>query len=552
MNTLFCFKNVKYLSAFCFAFLCLLVIYTKVSAGELSLHALYVNQGDCLILESNHHYMLVDSGFTDTSADVISYLDSLNIPDKKIDLAVSTHPDGDHVGGFSDIFDNYHVAQVIYSPCTKTTTSYTDFISAVKNHGIPFRTPIEGESWKLGDATVTVIYDGSQGTTYNECSIVLRAECDGKSILLMGDLPSVIEKSLMAQGYTFSSDILKVGHHGAGSSTVASFLDAVKPTHAVISCSKEAGVKFPRVSILKKLATRFIKTYRTSDGNVLISIKDGIISTNNKENNGYICIKKGTITLSNNVFYANGKKIKPKVTLTVDGKIVSSRQYKVSYSSNQYAGTATVKVKGTGEKYIGTRKTTFIILPAKEKLHCSLKNLNNIVLNWDAQKNVSGYTIIYSTDKQMLKDLHYINIKKADTIKKTLSKLPYSTTYYFKIRAYYSNLGYGKWCKIKSITTAANPTPSIQRIRRIRILTGNRLKLKWSIPKNNRATGYHLEYSTHRKFKKKVTRIVVKDKLTNSIVIKNLKRRKKYYFRIRGTNQYATGKWSDVVFKKIK
>ena len=67
---------------------------------------------------------------------------------------------------------------------------------------------MEGESWKLGDATVTVVYDGSQGTTYNECSIVLKVECDGKSILLTGDLPSVIETSLMEQGYNFKADIL--------------------------------------------------------------------------------------------------------------------------------------------------------------------------------------------------------------------------------------------------------------------------------------------------------------------------------------------------------
>ncbi len=326
----------------------LLLLRTQTtSAGELNLHALYVGSGDCLLIESNHHYMMVDGGFRDTSESVLQYLDNLNIPENQLDYVVASHPDGDHIGGFSFIYDKYNVKQVIYSPCTKDSTTFSEFIASTREHNIPLRTPVEGEKWTLGDATVEVVYDGSQGTTYNECSIVLRVSCDGKSMLLTGDLPSVMEDSLIQQGYNFRADILKVGHHGAGSSTGMNFLDAVKPTYAVISSSAEASAKFPRDSLLIRLAKRFVKTYRTADGNVLISIKDGVIQTKNKENNGFYSITKGTITLRKNIYYATGKKLKPSVTLTVNGQVINPKEYKVSYSSNVHPGTASITVKGT-------------------------------------------------------------------------------------------------------------------------------------------------------------------------------------------------------------
>ena len=310
-------------------------IQANADNGEMTFHSIYVGSGDALIINSNDHYMIVDSGPPKSESMVMNYLNKLNIPENKIDYVVATHPDGDHVGNFKKIFDKYEVGQVIYSPCTKANTTYSKFIESVKEKGCPYRNPIEGESWELGDATVTVLYDGSQGATYNECSIVLRVTCGGKSLLLTGDLPSNIEKQLMAQGYNFQADVLKVGHHGAGSSTSAAFLDAVKPEYAIISSSREPTASLPRDSILMKLARRFIKVYRTTDKDIVFNFKNGKITTPNKENKKFISIKKGTITLSNNVFYASKKANTPGVALIVNGQVVPSSQYKIKYSSNK-------------------------------------------------------------------------------------------------------------------------------------------------------------------------------------------------------------------------
>src|SRR5699024_1402500 len=108
-------------------------------------------------------------------------------------------------------------------------------------------------------------------------------------------------------------DVIKIGHHGAGSSSSAAFLDAVDARYAVISSFRGANASFPKDSTLKKLARRFVKVYKTSDADVVIRFKNGNITTSNKESQKFISIRNGTIALSNNVFYASGKAIKPKV-----------------------------------------------------------------------------------------------------------------------------------------------------------------------------------------------------------------------------------------------
>lgn len=525
-----------------------------VFAGEMNFHSVYVGRGDALVIESNGHYMIVDSGTTAGAPLFMDYLEKLDIPEGKIDYLVSTHPDGDHVGGFADILEKYEIGEVFYSPCTKAGSYYYDFIDAVKAEGCPFSTPLEGKTWTVGDATVEVIYNGAQGSTYNECSIVLKVTCDGKSILLTGDLPSTMERSLMEQGYKFDADILKIGHHGAAASSCAAFLDAVSPEYAVISSDNSKNTSLPKPSVLKRLARRFVKTYRTTDGNVLINVKNGVISTKNKENNGYISIKKGKITLSNNVFYATGDRIKPAVTLYVDGKVVPATHYKISYSSNKHTGVAKVKLTATEVKYVSTCKTTFIILPKKETLTASLHKFNKVKLKWNSQSHATGFQIQYSTDKTFKTGTTLITCKTSTAVKKTISNLKYNTKYYFRIRAYKSNVGNGKWSKKVSVKTGKTPIPARQKIKSSTLKNKREIKLTWKKQSSKYKAGYRIQYSTDKSFKDvtKIKTITYKKTSKTYRTLRNLKKKTTYYIRIQGYNKYGSGKWSKVVKIKTK
>ena len=432
---------------------------TAADAGELKMHTVSILHGDAIIIESKGHYMLVDSGESANAHFLMDYLAKLNIPDKNIDYVVATHPDADHVGGFKKVYSEYNVLNTIYNDVSKTTASYTKFVTAMLDEGTPSHNPVDGESWKLGDATVSVVYDGRQGTTFNESSIVLKVKCDNKYILLTGDLPSTMEDKLISKGYNFKADVLKVGHHGAALSTNTAFLKNVKPTHAVISCGpKDDEFQFPKDSVLERLAKVFAKTYCTVNGDVVLNIKDNNITTTAKEMNPYKSITKGTLVLSSTLLTAApiaGDEVTPGISLYVDGNLINPNYYSTDFSDNTHTGTASVKVTGNEKgtvRYVGSLKSTFYILPRKTKIYTASRTTNKkIYLHWSAQKNASGYTIRYATDKKFTKNLKTKTIKNPSKNTYTIKGLNKKKTYYVSVRAYTNNIGEGKWSKTSKV-----------------------------------------------------------------------------------------------------
>lgn len=93
----------------------------------------------------------------------------------------------------------------------------------------------------------------------------------------------------------------------------------------------------------------------------------------------------------------------------------------------------------------------------------------------------------------------------------------------------------------------------------VKALKGKKLSVKWK--KDAKATGYQVQYSTDRKFKKGVKTVTIKKKGTASKIISKLKKGKAYYARVRsyksikdgGKSKPLYGAWSKAVkSKKIK
>ncbi len=438
-------------------FACGFFFLTKVdaSAGELNMYALNIGHGDAFIFESQNQYMVVDAG-TDTEEHretILSFFrDKLNIPNNRIQYVVATHADHDHIGGMKTIFEEFDIERCIYSEPTKTTNAFNSFVEAMQNEeGLIYDNATEGDEWQLGDATVKVIYDGRKGTTYNESSIILKITCDGKSVLMMGDIPTTMEDLLMSKGYDFKADILKIGHHGAAASSAARFLDVVKPTHAVISSGDYEETGLPKPTVLQKLARRFIKTYVTQGQNIAINIKDGFISTDSKENKDFISITRGSIVLDSPYYYAPdkvGQGVVPKFKVYADGAVVPSNHYTVKLSKNTYSGIATLKVTGTNEKYLGSLSTTFRVLPRTSKILTIARIKTKLYLHWNQQMACDRYQMVYATDKKFTKNVRWLNVYGGQYNKKIITQLNKKKKYYLKVRAIKNNIGYGRWSSV--------------------------------------------------------------------------------------------------------
>jgi competence protein ComEC len=90
----------------------------------------------------------------------------------------------------------------------------------------------------------------------NECSIVLRVDACGASILLTGDAEHEEEQQLDPRG---AVTLLQVGHHGSATSTSPAFLAATQPKYAVISAGKpDEGLNrdycHPRAIVVARLS----------------------------------------------------------------------------------------------------------------------------------------------------------------------------------------------------------------------------------------------------------------------------------------------------------
>ena len=151
-----------------------------------------------------------------------------------------------------------------------------------------------------------------------------------------------------------------------------------------------------------------------------------------------VVIKKiQSVALSKTSVTYNGKSQTPSVTVKdANGKTISSKNYKVTYTNNKKVGTATVTVKFSGN-YSGTVKKTFKILPKATYISKVKKIRGGYKITWKKQTaEVTGYQIQYSTSKTYASNVKTLTVKGTKTTSKTVTGLKAKKKYYVRIRTY--------------------------------------------------------------------------------------------------------------------
>ncbi|OKP84346.1 competence protein [Paenibacillus helianthi] len=251
-----------------------LIVPKKQNVGTLQVYFFDVGQGDSTLIRTpNNQYVLIDGGNNDQGKNVVKYLNALGV--KTLDAMVATHPDADHIGGLDDVLKALNVKSVYAPKVSHTTQTYKDFLTAVKNEGRTIKAVTKGVTIPLTGVEANFLAPvNTYGDDLNDWSAVLKVTYKNKSFLFTGDAELKSENDMLADGKSLKADVLKVGHHGSSSSTSKAFLDAVKPTLAIISVGKN-NYGHPDSGILTRLKSANASVLRTDQKGTITAISDG-------------------------------------------------------------------------------------------------------------------------------------------------------------------------------------------------------------------------------------------------------------------------------------
>ncbi len=254
--------------------------------GSLKISTLYVGQGDCHIITYKDYAIIIDCGSSDEDElyryTVEPYL-RYNGYDRP-DYVFLSHTDEDHVSGLVEYLAMEESGVTVFVP----KLSQKDFHAVLMNESTSkTNTGCElveiacGSSATLDELELICIYPDEDNNAYsqNETSMVLLLEYNDFSMLFTGDVSGTYEdtiaENVLKYGGEQEIDVLKVSHHGSKYSTNESFLEILKPTHAVISCGIDNMYNHPADELIERLEKAKIEYFITTQkGQIIIECDD--------------------------------------------------------------------------------------------------------------------------------------------------------------------------------------------------------------------------------------------------------------------------------------
>lgn len=218
--------------------------------------------------------MLVDGGgfswadALDTGRAILSpWLDFQKI--RTLDVLVLSHPHADHIQGFFYLAERYPVLELWISETAMADPLGRDLVVFLRDRGTRIRHPdLEEEPPMLGGVTFRFFGPGEAVfSSVNDASLVFRMESSGGTLLFTGDAERQAELFYVRNyGKNLASDVLLAGHHGSRTSTTETFLGAVTPSLAILSCGLRNPYRYPSVAVLRRLESRGARVLRTDTG----------------------------------------------------------------------------------------------------------------------------------------------------------------------------------------------------------------------------------------------------------------------------------------------
>lgn len=236
-------------------------------------HATFIDveHGDAAVLwnDKKNECVIIDGGGTGNSVkdvgtyNVYPYLKYLGV--RKINYAVVTHTDRDHIKGIIELCGLIEIENVILPDANNSGNLYESLITICKEKNINLFKIKNGDELDLGKMHFRCIYPFSNNEQYNfdtnNSSLVLLCTIYNKKILFTGDIEQEAENLIVSSNENIKCDILKVAHHGSKTSSSALFVEAASPEVAIVSGNYSNIKTFNKVQKWKFKNSIVLSTY---------------------------------------------------------------------------------------------------------------------------------------------------------------------------------------------------------------------------------------------------------------------------------------------------
>ena len=234
--------------------------------GQVAVTAFDVGQGMALLVETNGHRLLYDTGplysveSNGGNRVLLPYLKARGI--EALDAMVVSHSDADHSGGALAVLGEVKVGWVASS-----LWADNPIVRAAPLHS----RCVGGQSWRWDGVLFEMLqptlasYD-NPALKPNARGCTLRVTAGARTILLAADIEAAQEAQLvLSQPGSLPADVLLAPHHGSGTSSTPAFLAAVHPQLALFQVGYRNRYHHPKAEVYERYAAFGITRIRTDE-----------------------------------------------------------------------------------------------------------------------------------------------------------------------------------------------------------------------------------------------------------------------------------------------
>lgn len=237
------------------------------------LDLLSVGSGQCAVLRtpSGQTYLIdagTQSGYSVWSEVLAPFLRARRLPVPR--AAFISHANTDHYNALPEMLDRTGLPTVYlndyFGAADRPPETEAEMINRLVDHDVRILRLRAGRRVELDARTsVEVLWPPASkpgDLNLNDTSLVLRVTCDGRSVLIPGDIEETAQSRLLESGADLRADVLVMPHHGTWRKSLPRFFAVVSPSVVLLSGWRDPDTAYTTDDRRREFFSTFVRGRR--------------------------------------------------------------------------------------------------------------------------------------------------------------------------------------------------------------------------------------------------------------------------------------------------